>query len=1109
MDGRMSHEQRQERYSLVEGEAYDSEEGVEVEEVDEEYEERVRASMEQARKTYSLDLTREHATHLYDLPTLANVHPESRINAGNPANSQGLSQDQARKQLLQDGPNCLTPAERDSLWWIFLKQYTNPFLILLMIAAGLAILGYGLLDIQNGEYENLILFIALTIVVLLTGYLSFRQERAAQAAMDSFSNMMPSEATVIRDGERHFIAADELVVGDIVVLNPGEKIPADMRILHCTELKVECAALTGESEPVPLSADAEEDPSVLKTESRCLGFSSSLILEGNGIGLVVATGDNTVVGSVAKLTTTTNNTSSNLEKEVTRFVYFIAALALTMALIFFVIGVARRKGEDWLFMFITGFLLVIVANVPQGLPSTVTSLLTLTAEKMAKKNVLVKKLDCIETLGATSVICSDKTGTLTKNEMTVVDTWCGGVLGFRTFEELANNYDSHDDDSIAAGRLMMAVGAVCNNAVVEKKQEKEKEDPDEDLYNKEEELKNERATNKKGSSQRSSGRLEDEEVGVFSGQREGTYVGNPTEMAIVKFLDRIKFHENLRSTYPFLHEMPFSSKTKFHAMLVDISADPRPFIPLLGDGNNKPSGRDMPDRAAFMKGAPERVLARCTTYLDKGKLRPMDADFEAEFKQMYEKFAGKGQRVIGTACRIVSPGDAGEEDIPLNDLTFLGLYGIMDPPRDDVPDAVKQCQEAGVRVFMVTGDHYLTARAISTQIGILNEKMDVVVLGGEEGGDAKIKVPEVSPDAYVVCGWVIDQFNDEMWDEVLSKQSVVFARTTPQDKLSIVSACQDRGEVVAVTGDGVNDGPALKKADIGVSMGLCGSEVAREAANLILMDDNFASIVTGIEMGRVIWDNLKKTIAYTLSHLFPEILPVLLLLSFGLPQGLSSLQILTIDLLTEMPPAISLSYEGAENDVMKRLPRNVHTDHLVTAPLVAYSYLEIGVIEAIACVTSYIIAFHTFDISMTDIAFTDDKFFEEDSEDLCVGNGKCYDADEQIDILRQVTATWYMTLILSQSFHIWMCKTRRVSFFRHPILENKTMIVGVIIELLLMIIFVFIPGLNTEVMSTDIPFWWSWMPGVICGLSICVFNELRKKAIRRRPHWLLSRALAW
>ena len=979
-----------------------------------------------------------------------------------------------------------------------------------MIAAGLAILGYGLLDVQNGEYENLILFISLTIVVLLTGYLSFKQEKKAMAVMDSFSNMLPSETIVLRDGERIVINAQELVVGDIVVLEPGQKIPADMRLLHCTELKVECAALTGESEPVPLSSEAEEDPSILKTESRCLGFSSSLVLEGNGIGLIIATGDHTVVGSVAKLTTSTGVIKSNLEKEMTRFVYFIAVLALTMALIFFVIGVARRKGEDWLFMFITGFLLVIVANVPQGLPSTVTSLLTLTAEKMAKKNVLVKKLDCIETLGATSVICSDKTGTLTKNEMTVVDTWCGGVLGFRTFEELASNYDHQSDDGLAAARLMMAVGAVCNNAVCEKVDpESEEVDPDEDLCNKEEE---DRATEKRATTKHKNhnngGKLDDEEMGILSGDRVGKYVGNPTEMAIVKFLDRIKRHENLRSTYPFITEMPFSSKTKFHAMLVDVTADPGPFLPLMGAAG-KGDGGGSPTRAAFMKGAPERVLQRCTTYIDKGGIRPMDESFEAEFQIVYEEFAGKGQRVIGVAARIVGEDHAEGEEIPLEELTFLGLYGIMDPPRDAVPAAVQQCQEAGVRVFMVTGDHHLTARAISTQIGILNEGMDIIVLGANE--DDVAKVPAVSPDAYVICGWIIDQFTDEMWDEVLSKNSLVFARTTPQDKLDIVSACQDRGEVVAVTGDGVNDGPALKKADIGVAMGLCGSEVAREAANLILLDDNFASIVSGIEIGRVIWDNLKKTIAYTLSHLFPEILPVLLLLSFGLPQGLSSLQILTIDLLTEMPPAISLSYEGSENDVMRRLPRNVHTDHLVTASLVAYSYLEIGVVEAIACLTSYIVAFATFGISMTDIAFTDDKYFEDDSEDLCINDDEddCYDSSQQINILQQVTATWYMTLIISQAFHIWMCKTRRVSFFKHPPFDNKAMIVGVIIELLLMVIFVFIPGLNTEVMSTDIPFWWSWLPGVICGVSICVFNEARKKAIRRRPRWLLSRALAW
>jgi len=302
--------------------------------------------------------------------------------------------------------------------------------------------------------------------------------------------------------------------------------------------------------------------------------------------------------------------------------------------------------------------------------------------------------------------------------------------------------------------------------------------------------------------------------------------------------------------------------------------------------------------------------------------------------------------------------------------------------------------------------------------------------------------------------------------------------------------------------------PALKRADIGVAMGVNGSEVAKEAADIVLMDDNFTSIVVGVEYGRLIFDNLKKTIAYTLSHLFPEILPILLSLAFGLPPGLTSLQVLSIDLLTEMGPAISLSYEPKEADIMAQPPRNLERDRLVSAPLLAYAYLEVGVLECAACFISYTLVFATFGFTLSMLAFTDDLFFTSQSPMVCV-SGRCYDSDAQLQVLQIVTATWYMTLILSQAFHVWMCKTRRVSVFRHSVLSNRVMIIGVIAELFIMVVCVFVPYFNELVMGATIPLWWSWIPGVACGLVVCFFNESRKFIFRHLPDSLFSRFFFW
>jgi len=989
----------------------------------------------------------------------------------------------------------------------------------------LSVIGYAV----NPDYVNLVLGGVLFAVVLITAAISFKQQRDSEAAMGAFLNMLPQRTTVIRDGLQQEVPVVELVVGDVVLVRGGDKVPADLRVLSATNAKVECSALTGEAEPIELTADAD-DTSVAEAESHALAFNGSLCLDGTVVGLVVATGDRTMVGSIASLSTNTETRETTMEREIKRFVYFIAALAITMGVVFFAIGVGRRQGQDAVNIFINGFLVVIVANVPQGMPATVTSLLTITARQLAKRNVLVKRLDSVEALGATSVIASDKTGTLTMNKMTVTDAWCDGTTGLAALQGAADG-----GGAASACSLLTVVATVCNNAVLDRGAAG-------------------------GAEQLATLEVAAGAVAVemqpMGGERD--FVGNPSEVALVKFFDAVQPHEELRERYQVVHEIPFNSTNKWHVVVVRVDATDSLFSGLPADGADE---GDL--YGVLMKGAPERVLDHCSSYYQNGALHSVNDEFRRKFEHAYRRFGSRGQRVLGFClCTFRHPATASADfensDVPMNDMVFLGLTAIMDPPRPSVPDAIAMCKRAGIRVFMVTGDHPLTAVAIARQVGIIEPDSRPMIARAslqrtrrpssslprsgspesvvsasrkstkpthrvappdEDTGESDFEDAalirysfstrqSLSEDAIVVPGWEIDDLTEEDWEHVLSKREIVFARTTPQHKLAIVERCQARGEVIAMTGDGVNDAPALKRADIGVAMGVNGSEVAKEAADIVLMDDNFTSIVVGVEYGRLIFDNLKKTIAYTLSHLFPEILPILLSLAFGLPPGLTSLQVLSIDLLTEMGPAISLSYEPKEADIMAQPPRNLERDRLVSAPLLAYAYLEVGVLECAACFISYTLVFATFGFTLSMLAFTDDLFFTSQSPMVCV-SGRCYDSDAQLQVLQIVTATWYMTLILSQAFHVWMCKTRRVSVFRHSVLSNRVMIIGVIAELFIMVVCVFVPYFNELVMGATIPLWWSWIPGVACGLVVCFFNESRKFIFRHLPDSLFSRFFFW
>merc|ERR1719230_508178 len=702
-------------------------------------------------------------------------------------------------------------------------------------------------------------------------------------------NLVPQYAVVRRNGEKITVKAAELTLGDIVEIKFGDRVPADLRVIEARGFKVDNSSLTGESEPQTRSPEfTNENP----LETRNLAFFSTNAVEGTCVGMVVNIGDNTVMGRIAGLASGLEGGQTPIAKEIEHFIHIITAVAVFLGVSFFII--AFILGYNWLdaVIFLIG---IIVANVPEGLLATVTVCLTLTAKRLAKKNCLVKNLEAVETLGSTSTICSDKTGTLTQNRMTVAHMWFDNkIVEADTSEDQSG---SAFDKNAPGWKTLERVACLCN-----------------------------RAEFKGGQNE------------VSNLKREVN--GDASEAAILKCTELSKGNVmDYRARNKKVCEIPFNSTNKF-AVSIHETEDPNERRYLM-----------------VMKGAPERILQRCSTISIDGKDLPLTQQWKDNFEAAYMELGGLGERVLGFCDFSLPtnkyprgyPFDPDEENFPLEGLRFVGLMSMIDPPRAAVPDAVVKCRSAGIKVIMVTGDHPITAKAIARSVGIISDGQETVEdIAARKG----IPVSEVNPRearAAVIHGGEIKDLSEKQLDEVLMYHSeIVFARTSPQQKLIIVEGCQRMGAIVAVTGDGVNDSPALKKADIGVAMGIAGSDVSKQAADMILLDDNFASIVTGVEEGRLIFDNLKKSIAYTLTSNIPEISPFLLFILADVPLPLGTVTILCIDLGTDMLPAISMAYEQAESDIMKRQPRNPFTDKLVNERLISMAYGQIGMIQASA-----------------------------------------------------------------------------------------------------------------------------------------------------------------
>lgn len=728
-----------------------------------------------------------------------------------------------------------------------------------------------------------------------------------------------------------------------------------------------------------------------------------------------------------------------------------------------------------------------VANVPQGLPSTVTAQLFIVAERMGAHNVFVKKLDVIETLGSCSMICTDKTGTLTQNLMTVVNLWTpkesltAGLLppSFSLFgleteidyvlvfvaDAARQALSKCTDESNCSLRLLVA-GMSLNSRVVHETKDGEMA------------LKGD-AT----------------ELGIhrYCSSALSTFASDHTNL------------ESYRAANEKIHEIPFNSSNKWQLSIHCVSE---------GFSSIAPAGAK---QVLLLKGAPDVLMSKCSQYVDPhGQVVAIEDSFMSSYLKAYEDFGGCGERVLGFAVRFLpftiveeeKSNSAFLEDLKSSytktgeetrsDLTFVGLATLMDPARKEVPAAIADCHTAGIKVVMVTGDHPITAEAIARNIGLMHHPTKAMM--SRTSGIPEDQIEESTVKAAVIHGNQIPGLSEEYWRELANKPEIVFARTSPEQKLLIVQKFTAAGNVVAMTGDGVNDSPALKQAAIGIAMGMNGSDVAREAADVVLLDDNFASIVIGVREGRLLFANLRKSITYTLSHLLPEVLPVLMWAFTGFPQTINSILILFIDLWTELAPASSLAFEKAEDNIMNVPPRNPKTDKLVDGTVMLQSYALIGVLEVGVCYLIFYMVLQQYGLEMRDFARSNDEYFTVSVDrDYTSYDGDIFSANEQKHILSVIQATWYLSIVMCQAINIWCCKSRTESIFSLSIFDNRYVNFGVTLALILGIVAVYVPGFQYITASSNPPSLIMLYGALVAIAALVGLTELQKWSIRSYP----------
>lgn len=957
----------------------------------------------------------------------------------------GLTEEQARAIFLRDGPNALSPPKVTPEYIKFIKCMFHGFALLLWICAVLCFILYLITYLMHEPDVGITwLGIIIILICLTSGIFAYIQETKNIKVMESFKKMVPTFATVLRGGVKLRVATEELVVGDVVEIRTGDKIPADIRITECHGLRVENSSITGESEPVVRTNYPTDDNPL---ESANVAFFSSFAVAGEGKGIVIATGDRTMIGRLAGLTSHLPKIETPIAKEIRHFVEIITIVAILSGIIFFGLSLFLEPNIVRAFTYLLG---IVIANVPEVLLVTVTTCLTLTAQNMANKNCLVKNLEAVETLGSTSTICSDKTGTLTQNKMSVSNLWFGHTrYHFPPGERIGVERDLLLEKP--AFNVIMKVSTLCLRAEFTK------------------------------------------ESYMLAPIEEREVIGDASETGILRFCEHIHSTQRLRDAHPKVAEIPFSSITKYQMSI----------------------HRDANGYTIIMKGAPEVILEVCTKMLNTdGTTHDMTANDHWISRRACAELGYLGERVLAYCDLHLSANVYGPDykfntespatyNFPTKDYRFVGLISLQDPPRPGVPEAVEKCRTAGIKVIMITGDHPVTAMAIAKKVGIISEGHETRYERAILQGKSYTQLFDMDTEAIIITGTELRDMDSRQLDNVIRRyEEIVFARTSPQQKLLIVESCQRLGEVVAVTGDGVNDSPALRKADIGVAMGIAGSDVAKNAADMILMDDNFASIVTGIEEGRLIFDNLKKSIAYTMTSSVPEMMPMLSGLIFAIPLPLVIELVICIDVGTDLVPAIALAYEKAESDIMRRAPRNPQYDKLVNKRLISLTYGQIGMTQALA-------GFYTYFMVLMMNGFMPNRLlglridWENPSiNDLQDSWGQTWTYENRMNLLNEARSGYFLSIVISQMVDLVMCKTRRNSIFQQG-MGNWLVNFSFVFEFILTGILLYVPGTGYILKTMPLKAYWYW-PCLPLAAFLWIYDELRRLCIRNFPGGIMD-----
>lgn len=869
----------------------------------------------------------------------------------------GLACAEVERRLQEYGPNGVEAAPRLPAWWRLAREFGSFFSLILWLAAALAFLAAW----HSPDLATVQVGFAITVVILVSGLFSFWQESRVERTLLALRQLLPQQAQVLRGGEVAVVGAEGLVPGDIVLLTAGDTIPADCRLIEAFAVRVSNAAVTGEA--MPQVRDAAASPTAEPIDSRNVVLAGTSMVSGRARAIVFATGARTEFGRIARLAQSADTEVSPLRLQIAHLSRVTAVLAVTIGLAFFGIGWLVGIPSSKAFVFAIG---TIVAMVPEGLLPTLTLALALATQRMARRRVLIRYLPAVEALGSTTVICTDKTGTLTQGRMTVRSLFLGD--GTATPAELARQ----------PGRLerfepFFLTARLCHDLT------------------------------------------------ESAGASRPALRGDAMEVALVEMALQLR---------PGLAALPRLDEIPFEADRMRLSTLHR--------------GAD--GRVLYCKGAPESVLPLCRRRLRDGAVVPLAPADRAAIVQAQEAMAKRGLRLLALAYRPV--GEGIDREHLEEDLVFAGLVGLEDPPRPEVPAALRTCGQAGIKVIMVTGDHPQTALAIAREIGLVNGEPATVISGAQLRGLSEIEL-QLALDA----------------------PQVLFARVAADQKMRIVEALKRKGEIVAVTGDGVNDAPALKSAHIGIAMGLSGTDVAKEAADMVLLDDNFASIVDAVEEGRAVFDNVRRFLTYVLVHNVAELVPYLAFVLFRIPLALTAIQALAIDMGTDALAALGLGVERPDPGLMQRPPRP-QGERLLNLPLALRAYAFLGLIEAAAAMAAFFFVLHGAGWTYGQALGADDPLY------------------------RQATTATLSAIIVMQIVNVFLCRSATRSVFSTGVRGNALILWGVATELALLLVFAYTPWgqglLGTAALG---PSTWLFMLPFAAGML--GLEELRKGLARR------------